>query len=160
MTDDEIEIEVSGPSRSIPMDQTVGVPPGSLPGQFLGHGNTWRYPDANAAFTLVAAQTISALKVVRQSGSSAYVVTSQSTQAELETIAGVALTGGGVGSQITVERNNFVEDGNWAFSPGSVYLGSNGELTQTEPTSGFLVIMGNAVSSTKVRLGIQHPLGL
>lgn len=41
-----------------------------------------------------------------------------------------------------------------------VYLGTNGVITQTPPTVGYLQILGVAVSSTKIIIQIQQPIFL
>lgn len=48
-----------------------------------------------------------------------------------------------------------VSDPSWNWSDGKVYLGSSGLLTQTLPTSGFLLEVGKALSATKLFVNPQ-----
>lgn len=50
------------------------------------------------------------------------------------------------GSNVDVVAFGDVIEGSWAWAPGNIYLAANGVLTQTQPTSGALVIVGAATA--------------
>lgn len=62
---------------------------------------------------------------------------------------------------MTGELGNVVIDGefddsSFSFTVGQpVFLGSNGGLTQTPPTSGWLVVVGTAIKTTALKLELQ-----
>lgn len=54
------------------------------------------------------------------------------------------------GGRVTVVAYGKVTEPSWAWTPGNVYLAADGVLTQAEPTSGALVIVGAATSPTSL----------
>jgi hypothetical protein len=79
----------------------------------------------------------------------------------IDLICGLTLTAtAGVGD-VTVQRGGPVDDGAWSWaSPGRVYLGASGTLTQTPAADGYDVLVGYAVSPTRIYLDIQDPIFL
>lgn len=65
------------------------------------------------------------------------------------------------GSSGLVYRIGEIENPNWSLAPGEVYfLGDGGEIVNTKPTSGFLLVVGVAQSQTKLALSIGIPVKL
>lgn len=65
------------------------------------------------------------------------------------------------GELLTIQSAGEITEGSWNWIPQQfVYLSTNGLLTQSAPTIGFLLIIGFAVSSTKILLNIGHPISL
>lgn len=59
-----------------------------------------------------------------------------------------------------VYSTKVVEEPSWSFNLGPVYLSTNGQLTQTIPTEGFIQQIGIALSPTKLAIQIQLPIKL
>ena len=59
------------------------------------------------------------------------------------------------GDNLNAYISGIMTEPTWNFSQGPVFLSTNGLLTQSLPTSGSVIIIGNAVSSTAINLQPQ-----
>ena len=74
-------------------------------------------------------------------------------------IAGITLQAVAAGSTVQVQRSGEIEESSWGWVLGqAVYLGASGQLTQTPPASGIVVVIGVPVSSTRLAIDIQPPI--
>lgn len=78
----------------------------------------------------------------------------------IDLLCGLTLTATGSAGMVNVQRSGTVDDSSWSWTPGRVYLGANGTLTQTPPVDGFSVLVGVAVSPTRLILNVQDPIEL
>lgn len=78
----------------------------------------------------------------------------------IDLLLGITLTAAQAGELVNVQRLGTIEDLGWNWGAGRIYLGSNGSLTQTPPTSGFDLLIGSATSPTRVALNLQDPISL
>ena len=78
----------------------------------------------------------------------------------IDLLLGLTVTAASVGAPINVQRTGPVDNSGWAWTPGRVYLGAAGALTQTPASSGNDVLIGRAVSATRLLLDIQDPIDL
>lgn len=76
----------------------------------------------------------------------------------IDLLCGLTITGTSSVGPVTVQRTGAVDDTAWAWTPGRVYLGAGGSLTQTPPNNGFDVLVGVAVSPTRLILDFQDPI--
>ncbi len=68
-------------------------------------------------------------------------------------IAGVTTGAATSGSAVTIQRTGEMTEPGWSWNPESpLYLGTDGMLTETPPTSGVLQSIGHAVTATKILL--------
>jgi hypothetical protein len=73
-------------------------------------------------------------------------------------VIGLAQTFGPAGQKIEVFGDGQVAQFvGWSWSVGPVYLGLGGLLTQTRPTSGYVVRIGYAISATSVFIAVSTP---
>ena len=107
-----------------------------------------------------AGQDTSALVAVYEDMFGAVWPASQDIEADVLALLGVTLSAAVAGQSVNVQRFGFVDDTNWSWQPGRVFLGANGQLTQTAPATGHDVLIGNAVSATRLILNIQDPIEL
>ncbi|MEO5341106.1 MAG: hypothetical protein H7837_11430 [Magnetococcus sp. MYC-9] len=72
-------------------------------------------------------------------------------------LCGLTMHSGTAGEPVQVRRLGLVEYQGWSWDPGrpAIFLGSNGLLTQTMPTSGFSCVVGHCESPTKLFIQIQ-----
>lgn len=105
----------------------------------------------------VAGEDLSGHRMVRiESGSAWYA--SNADQSHAGKVAGIT-TGAAVATDpVSVQTQGLMTEPSWSWTPGPVYLGADGALTQTPPTSGFLLIVGRAIDTTKLLIGIQTPV--
>lgn len=63
------------------------------------------------------------------------------------------------GALCSVVTSGDIVEPSWSWiAGGAVYLSSNGTLTQTAPTTGFILQVGVAVLPTKIIVGIRLPI--
>lgn len=101
------------------------------------------------AKTYTAAAVISAYQAVYMPTLGAIAPADDTVPATGIGIVGITLAGGAVGAQIKVaQTGDTVTNPTWAFTPGPVYVGAAGQLTQTP--AGYIALIGYAISPTSV----------
>lgn len=116
-------------------------------------------PAGGTAVVRTAGETISALRAVYEEGGEVFVLDYRD-QDHIDQLLGITLNAGASGAPITVQRILDITDAAWAWTPGRVYLGVNGVLTQSPAADGFDVLIGSAVSATRIVLNLQDPIHL
>lgn len=116
-------------------------------------------PAGGAAVQRVAGETLSALRMVYELNGQVFLL-SAGDAAHIDLLLGLVLTAAPAGAATKIQLFGAVDDAAWAWTPGPVWLGTNGVLTQAPPTSGFDVRLGTAVSATRVILNIEEPIWL
>lgn len=74
-------------------------------------------------------------------------------------ILGVSTTAVTDNSTLTIRSSGFLEEATWnwtLYQP--IYLGVDGVLTQTPPASGFIQIVANVITPTKLLINIKDPI--
>jgi hypothetical protein len=75
-------------------------------------------------------------------------------------VIGVTIGAANLGATATIQLSGEL-GGLTGLTQGSpVWLSTNGNLTQTLPTSGFIQQIGIALSSTKININITPPIGI
>ncbi len=77
-------------------------------------------------------------------------------------ILGLTLGAAGSGEKIIIRTWGEVTEPSWSWSPGWIWLGINGLLTQTPPQSPalFSMVIGQALSATTMRVLLLTPITL
>ncbi len=76
-----------------------------------------------------------------------------------ENVIGLTLAGTVSGQMARVQSYGIIGQPTvWTFVPGLVYLGNNGTVTQTIPTTGALVVIGMVTSATHFLIRIEQPI--
>lgn len=83
---------------------------------------------------------------------------SSDSPALADTVLGITTGAAVYGEPIGVQYMGELQDSGWTWSPGPVYCGINGVITQTLPTSGFILALGTATNSTTIVINIKQPL--
>lgn len=110
---------------------------------------------ANIDTSLVAGESISALRCITTNGSGQAVYATPDTLANAVVI-GISTTSGSSGETITVKTTGELSDASWNWTKGSIYLGANGALTQTAPSGGSIVVhVAKAITATKILIDID-----
>ena len=105
-----------------------------------------------------SAATLSALLVVWEDEFGVVRPLDSADEDHIDLLCGLTITGTSSAGPVTVQRTGAVDDTAWAWTPGRVYLGAGGSLTQTPPNNGFDVLVGVAVSPTRLILDFQDPI--
>lgn len=116
-------------------------------------------PDGGSTFPRPAGDTISALRVVYELEGEVFVLDSQDDD-HIDLLFGVTLTAATQGNTINIQRYGVLEDASWSWTPGPIWLGAAGVLTQIPPTVGYDVLIGSATSANSVILNIQDRIEL
>lgn len=113
----------------------------------------------NQSLERVADETISALKAVFASSDEGVKVSS-STDSLRQRILGVAVTSALITQSVTVQTAGVIEDALFASMILSepVFVDSVGSLTQTPPSSGALIEVGQYIGESKILLNIERTI--
>lgn len=141
-------------SLSLPELETVTLgeqgPPG-LPGA--------PGPAGGSAFQRSAGETLSALRAVYElDGVVRYLDYRDAEHVDL--LLGLTLTAATPGAPVNIQRSGPIDDAGWNWAPGPVWLGPAGTLTQAPPAEGYDVLIGAAMSATRLTLNLQAPIDL
>ena len=116
-------------------------------------------PAGGSALQRVAGETLSALRAVYELDGEVFVLDSGDAD-HIDLLLGITLTAAAAGDPVTVQRSGVIDDAGWSWTPGRVWLGVDGRLTQTPPANGFDVLIGSAVSATRITLNLSDPIEL
>lgn len=116
-------------------------------------------PDGGSALQRPAGETLSALRVVYELAGAVFALDYRDGE-HIDLVVGVTLTAASEGGSVNIQRSGTLDDGSWSWQPGPVWLGAAGALTQSPPAEGFDVLIGSAVSATRITLNIQDPIDL
>lgn len=106
-----------------------------------------------------AAATVSALRVVSESAAGIRHLDPVDGDS-VAGMLGLSITAGSTGAAIKIKTSGTIDDAGWSWSPGFVFAGSNGELTQALPTTGWEIVVGYAPSATRLNLTFDEPVKL
>ena len=110
---------------------------------------------ANIDTSIVASTSISALRCITTDGSGLAKYATPDTLANAVVI-GISTTSGNAGETITVKTSGQLTDASWSWTKGTIYLGSNGALTQTAPSGGAIVVhAAKAITATTIIIDID-----
>lgn len=104
-----------------------------------------------------AGQALSGHRAVYVSAGALFYADS-ATAAHAPKVLGVTQNAAAMGGFVSVRTNGLLVEPTWAFAPGFVFLGANGVLTQTPPSTGFLLTIGVAVEATVLYVQVGEPV--
>lgn len=105
--------------------------------------------------SLVAGTNLSALRAVTTNGSGEAVYASNDTLSNAQ-VVGLTVNAANSGNNVTIKTNGVITDASWNWTKGTVYLGTNGQLTQTAPSGGAVIVhVGKALTATKLQVDID-----
>jgi hypothetical protein len=111
------------------------------------------------ALQLVTAEAIGGHSLIATNSAGLAVKANPSDLSAAHRVLGITASAAGAGSTITVINQEFIDEPSWAWSPGlPLFLGGNGLLTHSPPTSGFLLRAGTAITATRAYIDIQQPI--
>lgn len=116
-------------------------------------------PAGGSAFQRIAGETLSALRAVYELDGVVRYLDPQDGD-HIDLMLGLTLTAATPGAPVNIQRSGPIDDAGWGLTPGAVWLGPAGTLTQTPPSDGYDVLIGAAMSATRLTLNIQDPITL
>ncbi|MEE8629068.1 hypothetical protein [Methylobacterium ajmalii] len=142
---------------------TVEVPPDpdvivvEVPGEQGPEGPPGRDGAAGVGFRLpVGPAALGGHWVVRGSPSGV-VFASSDAVADAAQVLGVTAAAAVAGAPADIIRSGVMTETTWTWQPGPLYLGLNGLMTQTAPSTGFVLQVATAISATTVVVEIDEP---
>ena len=117
-------------------------------------------PDlGDAVTTATASINLSALRAVILDNAGQFAYADSSTPSHAYRVAGVLPYAISQNTQGIAYRLGEITDAVWNWTRGSpIFLGTNGQLTQTPPTTGFLLVLAQPVSVTTINLQPPSPI--
>lgn len=104
-------------------------------------------PVFRPAFSRTAGEALGGHRAVKlDSDGKAYYVSP--SDADVDAIVGVTSGASSQDTPVNIVLNGEMTENSWTWTPGPVWLGANGVLTQTVPTSGAVVRVGTALGAT------------
>ena len=116
-------------------------------------------PAGGSAFQRTAGETLSALRVVYELDGTVHPLDYRDDD-HIDLLLGITLTAADTGELLNVQRSGPLDDSSWNWTPGRIWLGADGALTQIYPVDGYDVLIGSAVSATRILLNLQDPIDL
>lgn len=105
--------------------------------------------------TLSAGENLSALRAVTTDGAGNAVYASNATLADAQ-LVGITLGAASSGQSVGVKTFGTMSDASWNWTKGAVYLGTNGQLTQTAPSGGAVIVqVGRALTPTQLFVDVD-----
>lgn len=144
---------VEGQNSTVILEVSRQGPPGpaGVPGEASGGEN----------ILLTAGPAIGGHRIVLVDGLLAAGYASKDDLTHIGRVYGVTLNAAGAGEPVTVRTRGAIEELSWAWTPlAPVFLGVNGLLTQTVPTSGFQQVIGVAITATVLFVNPREPIVL
>nr|WP_279088474.1 hypothetical protein [Comamonas thiooxydans] len=118
-------------------------------------------PAGGQVLQRMAGMDTSALLVVYEDLFGAVWPADPDVESDVLALLGVTVSAAVAGQPVNVQRMGSIDDAAWQLQPGKrVFLGRQGRLTQDPPQGGYDVLIGTAITSTRLLLNIQDPIEL
>jgi hypothetical protein len=116
--------------------------------------------DAGGITRRIANVALGGHRVVKglASGNAAYA--SSDVSGDNALILGITEHAADADAEVSVRYQGDMEEGSWNWSPGPVFCGVNGVLTQTPPSTGFVCQVGVSDKPTRINVNIGPALVL
>lgn len=107
----------------------------------------------------IAAATVGGHRAVRTQSDGRVLYANQTDTSKGFSVLGITLNSAIENGAVQVQRDGPITFSGWSWAPDlPVFLGLNGELTQTPPATGVLIVIGNAATPTSITIRIGAPL--
>lgn len=118
-------------------------------------------PAGGQVLQLRAGMDLSALVAVYEDESGTVWPADPDVEAHVLALLGVTVSAAQAGQPVHVQRMGHMDDSAWSWQPkGRIFLDHEGRLTQQVPQAGYDVLIGVALSATRLLLNIQDPIEL
>lgn len=143
-------------TAAVQLDKTVAVVVAGTQGPIGPRGLPG--PAGGSAFVRIAGEPISALRAVYELPSGAVHPLSADDAEHIDLLAGITATSAAAGQEITVQRSGPLDATGLNLQPGRVWLGMNGQLTQTPPDTGNDTLLGYATAEQRLYIDISETI--
>lgn len=108
-------------------------------------------------FDRIAGEVVSALRAVYEVDGVVFYLDPDDNE-HIDLMLGVTISAAQEGDSVRVQRIGVIDDNSWNWSPGRIWLGPHGSLTQTPPSGRFDMLIGSALSAKRIVLNIQDSI--
>lgn len=119
-----------------------------------------RLPDTVGAERAIADEDLGGHRVVRVSGPDRVATASCAEPAHAADVLGLTRAACAAGAPAEIASQGIVEEPSWSWPCGPLYLGLDGLLTPTPPSSGFVLRVATALAPTRILLVDDEPYHL
>lgn len=97
----------------------------------------------------VAAENLSGHRAVTKNSAGLVIYASAEEPGHVDGVIGVTTAAANEGAEVTfATHGELITEGSWTWTPGGpIYLRTDGQLSQTPPSIGFVCIVGNALTA-------------
>lgn len=113
---------------------------------------------ADGYYIRTAGTSISALQAVYERPDGTVWPLSADDSEHIDLLVGIAITGAREGAGVAVQRSGLLDASGLNLQPGRVWLGTNGQLTQTPPDSGNDTLLGYATAEQRLYIDISETI--
>jgi hypothetical protein len=116
---------------------------------------------AEAIVTKIAAINLGGHRVVFCSSAEEVDYADNENFAHKDLILGITTQAADEGDEIQIRTSGELTENGWNWQTGNlIYCGASGLLTQMPPQTGFLMVIGTAISPTTIFINLRQPITL
>lgn len=151
-----LQVNVSVRSRRVPISvrpRQISIATASRqgpPGQDGADGNL---------ITRTAAISLSGHRMVTVNEDGELIYADNQTSSHAAAVLGMTTGSASPTTSVIVRTGGEIAEPSWSWTVGApIYLSANGVITQTAPTTGFILIIGFALGATSMLLDFKSPI--
>lgn len=116
---------------------------------------------SDAGFTAIAATDIGGHRIVTLNSDGKVEHADQATTAHYGKIVGISTGAASVGNTVTIRSSGKLTEPSWSWNPQNIlFLGADGVITATPPSTGVLQSIGYAIDATTIFINITQSVEL
>lgn len=112
-------------------------------------------PSGEGAIVVIAGENLGGGRIVMHENDEAFYSSSDVTD-DMDKVIGVTIGAVVIGADSNVRSSGELIDSSWSWASGPIYNGLNGIMTQTVPSTGFVLQVATALSPTKILINIKQ----
>lgn len=111
-----------------------------------------------STITLTAGEAVGGRRMVVINGSGEAVYADQSITDHANRVLGMTTQAASLGAPVTIQSSGEFTEPTWTWAlDNPIFLGANGQLTQTVPATGVTLQVATPISATTIIIGIKMP---
>jgi len=116
-------------------------------------------PTGGLAVQYIAAIALGGHRIVVLNATQQVEYADNTVVAHADKVLGMTTGAASAGALATIQVGGELTEPSWSWTAEApLYLGANGQVTQSPPASGFVLNLGFAISATKIFLDLKQPI--